>query len=643
MNDELDNSTLESVEVQNTQDSQAVKAATEQEVKNEELHEAILGDHEEGQPFDLSTLEGKSMQELIEEANKVVVLTPSAASKQLKAIRGVFDVVYRDSRREAEKAFRQENEDVDAEFTFKEDEFKNHLNDLAKQIKLAQEEDKKRIEAEKQANLKQKLDLLKQLEELTKQDETSESINQVKEIQRKWKTIKVIPKEEVSKTWDRFHMLLDQFYDNHSINIELKELDRKKNLETKIELTKKVEAISKESSLKRSFILLNKYHEEFKNAGPVPAESREAIWNAFKKASDAIYDQKRKVYEQLEAGKIDNLKKKEILLEKAELLSQVDPVTAKDWSKRYDDFEKLFADWKKIGPVPKSNKDQVWIDFNGIRNDFYTKRKAHFKTLNAVRKVNLKAKEELCAKVEALKDSTDWAKTAKEIIALQNEWKKVGPVPDKVNQAIWKRFRAACDFFFDARSKAFEGQRKEEDQNLKAKEALIAKLDEIFKSDMDYKKSFEELKKVSTEWKTIGYVPHKAVKRINTAYDKASNAIYNKYKEESKQHKSSNLKEHYRSLKDGPNGDRALDTELRNIKKKISFHNNEIASIETNMSFFAKSKTADKLLKDFEAKIAKINKQITQLKMEMSAIRSAQRANTETAENQEDVSNENAE
>ncbi|NNJ56348.1 MAG: DUF349 domain-containing protein, partial [Bacteroidia bacterium] len=366
---------------------------------------------------------------------------------------------------------------------------------------------------------------------------------------------------------------------------------------------------------------------------PVPRESREPIWLAFKAASDAIYDQKRKIYESLEAGKEDNLKKKEILAEKAELLGQKEPGSMKEWNSQHKEFENLFSEWKKIGPIPKSNKDAVWIKFNGIRNDFFGKRKEYFKVVHAEKSENLKNKEVLCTEVEALKDSTDWNNTSKKIIAIQKRWKEIGPVPEKVNQAIWKRFRGACDHFFNNKSQAFAGQREEEANNLKKKEAIIAKLDEIFKSDMDYKASFEALKKVSAEWRSVGFVPHKNVKSITTRYDKASNAIFAKYKEQAQKFKSENLKEHYKNLSETPNGEKTLDYETRNIKKKIGILKEEIAGIERNMSFFSKSKTADKMLKDFEQKIVKSNKKISNLKLELAAIKSARRSAAESTEN----------
>ena len=631
MNEELDKTKIED---ENNAPAASVSEEAKESPSNDELNESLQNEileEDAEEAFDNNKLNEASLEEILEEAEKVLVLTPAAALKRFNSIKPIFNEHYNQQKAEAQEAFNASNEDEEVKFEFAKQDLLARFKTVAEEIKKARKEEKERIENEKKKNLKIKEDLLKSLEDLVQKDETSESINDVKAIQKKWKNIRVLPKEKVTELWDKYNSLLDRFYDNHSINIELKELDRKKNLEAKIELTKKVEAIGNEASLKRSFILLNKYHEEFKNIGPVPSESREPIWQAFKAASDAVYEQKRKVFESLEAGKEDNLKKKEILAEKAELLSQKEPSSMKEWNSLHQEFENLFAEWKKIGPIPKSNNDAVWIKFNGLRNDFFGKRKEYFREIHAEKSENLTKKEALCTEVEALKDSTDWNNASKKIIALQKQWKEIGPVPDKVNQAIWKRFRGACDHFFNNKTKAFAGQREEESENLKKKEALITRLEEIFNSDMDYKASFEALKKVSAEWRSVGFVPHKNVKSISSRYEKASNAIFSKYKEQAQQHKTENLKEHYKNLSDTPNGDKTLDYEMRNIKKKMSIAKEEIASIERNMSFFSKSKTAEKMLKDFEQKIVKSKKLISNLKLELAAIKNAKRSAEESS------------
>ncbi len=619
-------STVSESESKSPEPTEVVAENNNEETPRESLEQAVSNTENEPETeYDASVLEKNTLEEIVEVATTVLVLTPKAASKKLNAIKEVFYAKYNVEKEEALKNFKESNTDSDATFVFDKASLQENIADLVEKVKQAKQEERDRIEQEKKKNLSRKEELLKKLEELVSQDETLESINQVKDIQREWKTIRVLPKDKIQELWDRFHLLLNKFYDNHSINIELKELDRQKNLEAKIELTKKVEALVQEKSLKRSFILLNKYHEEFKNIGPVPQESREPLWQAFKSATDAVYDAKKQIFEELEAEKEGNLKKKEILLEKAILVNAVAPRSAKDWNDKTKVMEDLFTEWKKIGPVPKSNKDAIWINFNGIRNDFYTGRKEFFKEINAARNENLKKKEALCEKVEQLTDNTDWKPTTQAIIQAQADWKQIGPVPEKVNQAIWKRFRAACDKFFDAKNQAFAGKREEEAANLAKKEELIKELQSLAEKDNNHKDAFAELKKINASWRATGFVPHKAVKKISAAYEEANNAVYNKYKGQIEKAKNANLSEHYKELKGSHNGDKALENEERNIKRKIGNLKDEISSIERNMSFFSKSKTADKMLKDFEAKIEKAEGLISKLKKELVAIKNARK------------------
>jgi len=582
--------------------------------------------------FDPSILQDKSLDELLEIANELLVKTPKMASDQFSLIRRKFYEKYNTEKDQEYDAFKKQKNYADTEFTFSKQHLIEQIRDIEEQIKQALKEEKDRIELEKKKNLELKKKLLVRLEEIVSQDETLETINEVKEIQKEWKAIRILPKESVNELWDKYNLLQNKFYDNHSINIELKELDRQKNLAYKIELTKKVEGLMDEKSIKRCFIMLNKYHEEYKNTGPVPKESNEPIWQAFKKASDAVHEAKQKIIEELENNKIENLKKKEILLEKAILINAVLARTPKEWSEKSKQFDDLFTEWKKIGPVPKSNKDAVWINFNGNRNDFFSQKKIFFNELNEQRNENLKAKETLCQQVETLKSSTDWVSTAKKIIQIQADWKKIGPVPEKYNQKIWKKFRAACDFFFDAKNEANADKREIETENLKKKEELIAQLQELASSETENKTAFQSLKKINAAWRAIGFIPHKHLNRVNKAYDTVSNAVYKKYSQQIEEEKAANLTEHYSEIINSSQGSQALEKEERNIQRKITSLNEEISSIETNMSFFAASKTADKMLKEFEQKINKTKKHIDRLKKELSTIKQVLRNNSKASQ-----------
>jgi hypothetical protein len=615
---------------------------TDQDLSNEKLHKAVIRQEDAEQLFDEASLEGKSLEDMVAEANNVLVLTPIGAAKRLKIIKKYFLEQYNELKNAEREAFDENNTDTEASFECSKESVLNQILAIEESVKQARAEEKVRIQAEQKKNLAMKHELLARLQVLVEQDETLESISEVKEIQKEWKTIRALPKETSNDLWDSYNTLLNRFYDNHGINIELKELDRQKNLEAKIELTKKVEAVLQERSLKRSFILLNKYHEEFKNTGPVPSESREPIWQAFKKASDTVYDAKRLVFNELEEAKEANLAKKQILTEKVNLLNAVDPRSGKEWNDKAKAFDALFEEWKKIGPVPKANNDAVWIQFNGVRNDFFTKRKEYYKEQNKGRNENLKAKEALCEKVESLKESKDWGATTKSILGLQEEWKKVGPVPEKINQAIWKRFRAGCDHFFNAKNEAFAGQREGEVENLAKKTKLIKELEALATKESAHKEAFAELKRINAAWREIGFVPHKALKSITSKYDEANKAVYTKYSVQIEDAKSANLSEHFKDLANSHNGSNALAGEEQNIKRRIGTLREEIASIERNMSFFAKSKTAEKMLKDFEMKIEKANKQIDKLKNELKALKAAKKEAEVEAHSEGDTTAESA-
>lgn len=612
-----------------TEDTHKVAITATIDEQNNELRKAVTSTEVTDQEQDTDSLQDKSLEELVSLANEMLVLTPKVAAEKLKVIKNVFYEKYNTAKNEAKEIFEKENTDSEINFKYEKSNLTNQLTEIDAKVKQSREEEKLRIEQEKKKNLATKEALLNKLEEIVSNDETLDSISQVKDIQREWKAIRVLPKEAVSGLWDRYNLLQNKFYDNHGINLELKELDRQKNLEAKIDLTKKVEELHKEKSIKRCFILLNKLHEDFKNVGPVPQESREPIWLAFKSASDAVYEAKRAVYEELEKGKEENLEKKVLLVEKAEIFNAVQPETIKDWNEKTKVFEELFGEWKKVGPVPKSDKDAAWTKFNGIRNEFYTGRKAFFKEINAEKGTNLKAKEVLCESVETLAESKDWAETTKKILNAQADWKKIGPVPEKVNQAIWKRFRSACDKFFEAKNSAFSGKREEEKENLVKKEALVKSLTELGTKEVSHKEAFAELKQINADWRTAGFVPHKDVKRISKAYDEANNTVYTKYSKQIEEAKAANLGDHYVSIKESsPDGVKQLEREEFGIKKRIGGLKEEIASIERNMSFFAMSKTAEKMLKEFEVKIEKAKKQIDKLKVELSAIKKAKRVDT---------------
>lgn len=547
-------------------------------------------------------------------------LTTRDAFNRLKQIRPLFNDILRSEKKVALQQHIESGEDAES-FNYDDESYRNRFKDVFNLAKNARMEERQRIEEEKIKNFKKKEALLDKLRTITESDETEKSLDEVKAIQQEWRTIRVLPADKVQALWDSYHFLLDKFYDNHSINIELKELDRKKNLEVKIELTKKVDELSAENSLKKSFILLNKYQEEFRNTGPVPREFNKEIWERFREACDKVYEQKKAVFDALEGERVKNLELKQVLVEKASLISQTSPKKVKEWKEKAAELDQLMAEWKKIGQVPRAKNEEIWKAFRKPFNTFYDNKSAFFKQINNERKANLIIKEDICKRAEDVKDSEDLVYATNELKKLQREWKEVGPVPDKVSNAIWKRFRAACDEFFDKKQKAFEGKKDEEVKNLATKEELITKLNALLASGKP-ETILNELKAIQKEWNTVGFVPFKKKKDIENRYRKASDEVFNKFKLDRQSLKQGQIKEHYANLSQLPSGDQKLKDEAYKIKKKMTFLSSEIATLENNMEFFGRSKGAQKLKDEISTKIEKTKEQLNRLKAELKVIKS---------------------
>ena len=576
--------------------------------------------HESEKSIDSAALEDLDPAGLLKEAEKAATMITRDALKRVREIRPLLNDALLHEKKDLLKNWVEADKDPD-EFVYDDQGIRKKFAEIFHAIKIARKEEKERIEKEQIENLKIKEALLSELQELTEKDETDSSLNEVKEIQRKWRQIRIVPRDAIDELWKRYHYYLDKFYDNHSINIELKDLDRKKNLETKIELCKKVDEVSNEKSLKKSFILLNKYTEEFKNTGPVPKEYNEEIWARFRAACDKVYEEKSAVFKGLEEERKKNLELKQVLVEKAALIAAESYDKIKVWNKKTEELDALFAEWKKTGPVPKKNNQEIWKSFRSHFNEFYKHKSEYFKKLHAERKINLELKEAICVKAESLMDSNDFGSATKEILHLQEEWKKVGPVHEKVSNAIWKRFRKACDHFFNRKQNHFKHIKDEEKENLVKKNEIIERVNKLVEGNAEKEAVMKMLQEIQNDWNKIGYVPRKDKNDLDKRYIAATNNIIKKAGLDKGEVQVGRSAHHYEGMKNLPRGNDRLQDEIQKIKRKINFLNGEVKTWENNIGFFAFSKTANKLKEEIEGKIEKANDQISKLKAEIKEIR----------------------
>ncbi|MCF8332476.1 MAG: DUF349 domain-containing protein, partial [Bacteroidales bacterium] len=455
------------------------------------------------------------------------------------------------------------------------------------------------------------------LRELINSEETlKKTYDDFKALQEKWKEIGMVPKSEVNELWKNYHFLVEKFFDKVKINKELRDLDLKKNLEQKIELCERAEELILEPSVNKSFKELQQLHEKYRQIGPVPGDKKDEVWNRFKSATEKIHDRRRQHYENLEKEQEKNLDAKTALCEKMENILKKEFKTVKDFNKASDEVKELMKVWRSIGFVPRQYNESIWNRFKTSVDTFFDNKKDFFKVLKEEQRDNYNRKFNLCMEAEALQDSTDWKKTTRDLINLQKEWKKIGPVSRKHSDKLWKRFRAANDKFFNAKEEHFKNQKEKEKENLDKKKELIERIKNQDFGD-DKTENLKVLKGFQREWMSIGFVPLEQKDSIQKEYQDIINKHMNELSISNAEVNSAQYKSHVENLKEMPGGDRQLRKERNNMLNKINKLKEDVKLWENNTGFLANTKNADVLKKEFQEKIDKTKREIALLEAQL--------------------------
>ena len=539
------------------------------------------------------------------------------SERQANTLKDLFAAQNLQLRQQALNKFIAERGEKD-DFDFKDDELTTRFFQAYKVIRERKSNYYKTLNTDLNQNYESKLDVLNRIREFIDSDETQVSFNKIKELQTEWKSIGRVPPQHNRNLWANYHALINRFYDNRSIYFELKELDRKKNMEAKLELCKKAEAVAKEPELKKALKELDELHEEYKHVGPVPKEDQEPLWQRFKAASDTIHDRRREHLEKFKGELNENLKVKQQIVEKVKAFTEFESDSIKEWNKKTKDIQLVQKEWEAAGAMPRDKAKEVNKKFWSHFKTFFAHKSDFFKKLDEKREFNLKKKQQLVEKAHSLKDSTDWQKTANELKRLQREWKEIGPVPEKKREEVYKSFKSACDAFFNSKRESNKEQDDAYEQNLKAKEAVCEKIEGLAaKGEADSDKLYE----LSEEFSKIGFVPRAAITKIGQRYEKALSSFMDNAKGlDSKQKEDLKLELEVATLKGNPKADRKLDQKQMSIRKKINKLEDDIALWNNNLSFFANSKQADKLKQEYEQKIKEAEAERTQLKSQLNMI-----------------------
>lgn len=501
--------------------------------------------------------------------------------------------------------FEPEKSEVEVKFDNALQIFKNNKNKFLENI-----------EAEKQRNLDAKNAILEELRVLIEDENNLNNLKNLndkfKELQEKWKNVGPVPQNESNNLWQNYHFYVEKFFDILRINKELKTLDLKKNLEQKIKLCEQAESLLLQDSINQSFKELQDLHNEWKEIGPVPEDKKEELWERFKNASDQINQRRREHYDQIYAEQQNNYNAKVVLCEKAEEFTAQPAENAKDFNAISDQLTELLKVWKTLGAAPPKVNEEIWTRFKGTLDKFFEKKKEFFGKIKDEQQTNYNMKVDLAIRAEAIAKRTDWRAATEDIIQLQKEWKEIGATSRKHSEAIWKRFRGACDQFFEAKSNYFNNAQEIEAENLKKKEDLIERL-KNHEFGADRSENLEAIKAYQREWTEIGFVPKKEKDRIYTAYREALDKRFADLKVSSEDRRRDNYRTRIDNILSDPNADRLLDKEKRFLTNKLEQLKNDISIWENNLGFFANSKNADLLKAEFSKKIDAAKQEVKEL------------------------------
>ena len=571
---------------------------------------------EEQVPIDLSGLSKVELLDLLKE--KLSNGISAKLDKIVNELKAAFEELFVKEREDALQQFLVEGGSAD-DFTFRGTEVDKAFNALFNDFRQQLSSIRKETERQKEKNLQTKTELLNKLRELVDGEETTLSMAAVKAIQEAWKTIGPVPLAQSKNLWASFNALMDRFYDNRSIYFELKELDRKKNLESKLELCEKAEGLKEVEDLKEAIRILNELHEEFKHLGPVPREEQEQVWVRFKAASDVIYDRRKEFFDGQKDVIKKNLAEKEVLIVSLTPFGEYKADRIKDWNTKTKEILEIQKAWEKIGAIPKESGKEINKAFWTLFKQFFHNKNLFFKELDEVRAANQKKAEELIAQAQELQANTNWQATANQLVKLQQEWKMLGPTPEKNRDSLYKRFKEACDTFFENRRTSTKDANSEFDGNLVKKQEIITQIIELTKEGESLEES--KLSSLVAEFNAIGFVPRKNIKEIQAKFKDAVDAYLEKLGGKGGDKDDFLFRLNLNRLQADPNSVKTLNKKEHGIRKQITDLENSITLWRNNLDFFAASKTADKLREQFDVKIQKAEEEIDKLKKKLTILK----------------------
>ena len=557
---------------------------------------------------------GYTRQALLEALDLLVAhRTIHDITRDVENIRSTF---YKKLKLEAEEKHKKFIEEGGAEEEYKPapDPLEEGFKSSYENYRNKRAEYSKALEGDKEGNLKKKLEIIDHIKNLLNtQESLNKTFNEFRELQRQWRDIGPVPQADLHSLWENYHHHVERFYDYIKINQELRDLYLKKNLETKMRICEKAEELLLEPSVVKSFGDLQQLHNQWREIGPVPAEKKDEIWDRFREATNQINRKHQEYYLTLKDEQKKNLDAKNHLCEKIEEILQKPVQSPKDWNDFSQEVVKLQQMWRSIGFAPRKDNIKVYDRFRAGCDEFFNRKREYFSRHRDDQHGNLQLKTDLCMQAEALSNSTEWRKTSEELVTIQKKWKEIGPVPRKYSDALWHRFRTACDNFFKKKSEYFSSQDTEQTENLRLKLELIEKV-KAFTLSEDHHEDLATLKSIQKEFTSIGHIPIEKKDEVQKEFRDALRKHFDKLEVDEPKNEILRYKQKVDTFVQSPKNRNRISSEREKLVNKLKQMESDVVLWENNIGFFAKSQKSESLIREVENKIAQERERIQLLK-----------------------------
>jgi hypothetical protein len=564
--------------------------------------------------------------ELLSKQDLVKMMDDLLATRSFNQLRNEVDELLEVYQKKVDQEYADKKEKfiagggLEQDFKPVEDPVDKQMEALLEKFKSLKADFNKQLEEEKEINLKAKEDILEEFRLLMEgQEGFDATFRKFKQLQKRWFDVGIVPRQNVRDLWNSYNFFVEKFNDYVRINKELRVLDLKKNLDLKIKLCEKAEELAAEQNISAAFKTLQKYHAQWREIGPVPREDKDAIWERFKTATSVINKAHQQFQSEIRGSLEENLEKKKVLCDKAEAIAALDLDKHGEWVQKTNELLAIQKEWKTIGYAPKKENNQIYARFRRACDAFFDRKASFYARTFEHQKENMDRKLEIVRLAEELRDSKDWKSTTDKLIDLQNQWKEVGPVPRKESDKLWRRFRTACDHFFNAKSEFFGGKNESYEANLNEKQALIAEMNSC-KPPGNTDDLVSALEDFQSRYNEIGFVPVEVKDKVRDDFRKAVDDLIDKAGASEEEKILIRYRIRIIAIMNSPRSENKIRFERDKLVNKLQQLRSDISVWENNIGFFKQTESSEDTLSEFNEKIVDAHARITQLEKKISII-----------------------